>query len=487
METREEKLARWVDPPKNEQTSLRVLTGSLSLSADGSVNAVRISDDKIQYDQIEDHLLKTHSNNKTDDSLWHFRVLSLPRLQNGRLVLSLPKPTFHQIQSSWHLHPRTTEVFLSNNGVLATFTSPSNHPDTITTSRTSLLLKVANSRSTGFDCASITLDPSRRTTYILYHHLTDEPSVFATLLSSPELCITPHFFAFALYRSHHQHIEVHRNTIDDTIQRIERETKYGNPGKLMAATVTGEMGPRPSLDGCFVLEDPRRTIQRLSYCQTDLAVVGHVARCGLELGGWIVQGADDSGYGEVKDGACGDAFSKSLKAARVVVREEVEYIRRRTAMLLSQVEQMMQRAQSQTDFMLSNITQNDAEYTAAIAVDGKRDSIAMKTISILGIVYLPPTFVATLFSMGMFDWGTGAAGGEGSSSALRTSPSIWIYFVVAVPLTLATFLVWMLWARRENRKTSQRFRVYRTRTVESLGTAAAAESTVGLVSGEKMV
>jgi Mg2+ and Co2+ transporter CorA len=60
--------------------------------------------------------------------------------------------------------------------------------------------------------------------------------------------------------------------------------------------------------------------------------------------------------------------------------------------------------------MLSNITQNDAEYTAAIAVDGKRDSIAMRTISILGIVYLPPTFVATLFSVDMFDWGPSADG-----------------------------------------------------------------------------
>jgi Mg2+ and Co2+ transporter CorA len=96
--------------------------------------------------------------------------------------------------------------------------------------------------------------------------------------------------------------------------------------------------------------------------------------------------------------------------------------------------------------MLSNITQNDAEYTAAIAVDGKRDSIAMRTISILGIVYLPPTFVATLFSVDMFDWGPSADGN--GAMELRASPSVWIYCAVAVPLTLATFLVWMLWARK---------------------------------------
>lgn len=69
--------------------------------------------------------------------------------------------------------------------------------------------------------------------------------------------------------------------------------------------------------------------------------------------------------------------------------------------------------------MLATITQTDAEYTAAIAEDGKRDSVAMKTISLLGVVFLPGTFVATLFSIDMFDWGTANYGR--SSSLLSVS------------------------------------------------------------------
>lgn len=116
--------------------------------------------------------------------------------------------------------------------------------------------------------------------------------------------------------------------------------------------------------------------------------------------------------------------------------------------------------------MLSVITQSDAEYTAAIAIDGKRDSIAMRTISILGIVYLPATFVATLFSMDMFSWpGTSNKGNE--TSSLVASPSIWIYWVVAVPLTVITILIWVIWARRENQKSRQRLMVSRTRSSES--------------------
>jgi hypothetical protein len=40
-----------------------------------------------------------------------------------------------------------------------------------------------------------------------------------------------------------------------------------------------------------------------------------------------------------------------LRAVRLMVRQDVEYIRRRTVMLLSQVQGMKDRAQSQTTFV----------------------------------------------------------------------------------------------------------------------------------------
>ena len=134
--------------------------------------------------------------------------------------------------------------------------------------------------------------------------------------------------------------------------------------------------------------------------------------------------------------------------------------------------------------MLSAITQSNAEYTAALAVDGKRDSIAMKTISILGIVYLPGTFVATLFSINVFDWG-GADGKE--SSSLTVAPSIWIYFAIAVPLTVVTFLGWILWSKRENQKSSKRMTISRTKPAEPENSASATTNTTNLVAGEKIV
>ncbi|OKP03799.1 hypothetical protein PENSUB_6808 [Penicillium subrubescens] len=287
-------------------------------------------------------------------------------------------------------------------------------------------MKVANSRTTGFDCVSVTCDPSRRTTYVLYHHLFDEYAVFNTLLSAPEQCIDPYFHVSALYRSHHQHIEVYRNTIDCTILGIERQTGFGNPGRL-------DRGRRPSMDEYPALDDPKRTIQELGYCQTDIAIIGHVGRCCLDCGEWLIQAIDaslldgqlshDVGQNSSSSSQHQDQqLSEYLKATQRMVRQDVEYVRRRTAMLLSQVQQMSDRTQSQTSYMLSVITQSDAEYTAAIAIDGKRDSIAMRTISILGIVYLPATFVATLFSMDIFSW-PGTSNKSNETSSLVASPN----------------------------------------------------------------
>lgn len=51
--------------------------------------------------------------------------------------------------------------------------------------------------------------------------------------------------------------------------------------------------------------------------------------------------------------------------------------------------------------------------------------------------------------MGMFSWtaigGDGSGGGNGSS----VSPDLWIYWAVAVPLTIVTLVGWAVWWKFE--------------------------------------
>lgn len=325
--------------------SLRILEGSLSLNPNDLDKRVHISEDKIRFDQIEEYLLNSHGDTP---NLWHIKAISFPRVQPGRLALSMSKQVFHKIQDPWNLHPRTIEVFLSNNGVFTTFHSPSSE-------RTSLLFKVANSRSIGFDCVSVTCDYSRRHIYALYHHLPDEALLFATLLSTPERCIDPHFFIAALHRSHHQMIETYRNAIDDAIKDIERQTGFGSPGR--------GFDRQANVDKYPVLADPQDTIQRLSYCQTELAIIGHTARCCSDCGEWLVRAIDERlldeqapQYGRQRRNGyelhqLDQQSLESLRAVQLLVRQDVEYMRRRTVTLLSQVQQLRDRVQSQVGFV----------------------------------------------------------------------------------------------------------------------------------------
>lgn len=338
METREGRLATWARPCDEKLKDLRVLRGWLAPNSTDPNQQVRTEENRIDGSRISVVLLDPTQRLTQDDGdrrrpvpldQWYFEVLSFPRLQEGRLHLSLPKGLFHNIQDAWGLHPRTLEVFLSNNGILSPFISSSGE-------RTSILFKVPNSRSTGFDCVSVTCHQARRTTYVLYHHLEDEASIFETLLATPECCLDPHFFIAAVYRSHHQHVETHRNTIDDAVRNIERQTGFGNPGRLT--------GRRPSLERYPTVTNSTTVLQQLSYCQSDLAIIASVARGCLSCGEWLLHSIDETESSTTTS-------PPKLRAVRKLVRQDVQYSWRRTETLLFQVQAVKDRAQSQTNFV----------------------------------------------------------------------------------------------------------------------------------------
>ena len=366
MKTPEEKLATWTDPTSDQPQILKALKGSLSLGLIDAEGCVRISENNVELSNIDDFLQNSDGDHISDDAidehLWHFKVVSFPRLRLGRFTLSMSEQVLQKIQDSWNLHPKTIEIFLANNGVFTTF-------DCCNSGRTHFLMKVANSISTGYDCVSVTSDPARRTTYVLYHHLEDENLVFNTLLTTPERCIDPLFFVVALYQSHHQHIETHRNAIDESILRIERQTGFGYPGRVIdpnrrksTAENTGHL-------------DSKSTIQQLSYCQTDLAVIGHVARCCLDCGEWLIKAIDEKFLGaqspsHQNEGRAGSEtdpweqpYLSRLRVVRSTIRQDVEHMRRRSVTASSQIQQMRERAQSQTNFVSE--TSQEIHYDAS--------------------------------------------------------------------------------------------------------------------------
>lgn len=115
--------------------------------------------------------------------------------------------------------------------------------------------------------------------------------------------------------------------------------------------------------------------------------------------------------------------------------------------MLEFFESMEGRTQSQMNLLFSVISQVDANINLKIANSTKQDSISMATFTFVTVLFLPGSFIATMFSMGMFDWEAGDS--ESSSNVL--SKRYWIFWVVALPLTLVVLAGWYLWYSHAHR------------------------------------
>ncbi|KAF7550313.1 hypothetical protein G7Z17_g5798 [Cylindrodendrum hubeiense] len=98
----------------------------------------------------------------------------------------------------------------------------------------------------------------------------------------------------------------------------------------------------------------------------------------------------------------------------------------------SDIEGLPGKIESQRNVLYNLIAQHDSFLQAKLARESLRDSKAMKTLSILTILFLPGAFVATVFSTEMFEFKS-------------KGQEIWIYFVIVVPLTAVLMVGWVLW------------------------------------------
>ncbi|KAH6662103.1 hypothetical protein B0J14DRAFT_310194 [Halenospora varia] len=115
---------------------------------------------------------------------------------------------------------------------------------------------------------------------------------------------------------------------------------------------------------------------------------------------------------------------------------------------------LKERVQSQIGVLYSFIAQIDNSFNARTAVSTARDSSAMKTLALITTIFLPGTYVATLFSMSMFSWSSSNNNADDTtkSNPSTVSPNFWIYWAVTIPLTLITVAVWRVWWLWQERK-----------------------------------
>lgn len=120
------------------------------------------------------------------------------------------------------------------------------------------------------------------------------------------------------------------------------------------------------------------------------------------------------------------------------------------------VKAMMLAAQLEWNTIVKLDTQTNlelAQYNLEIATSTGDDSKQMRSIALLTMVFLPATFVATLFSTPFFEFGP--VSGD-TKAQVQASSMLWMYFVVTLGLTGIVMLVWYCWTKRRPRRPHSR-------------------------------
>ncbi|PHH79080.1 hypothetical protein CDD80_5639 [Ophiocordyceps camponoti-rufipedis] len=137
---------------------------------------------------------------------------------------------------------------------------------------------------------------------------------------------------------------------------------------------------------------------------------------------------------------------RDLLRLHASITARLEFYRVKLTGLENYVHTTLARLKVQREALYNIMSQREARLNLEIAGEqrriahaSKRDSTAMKTISLMGAVFLPGTYLASVFSTSFFDF---------KPTSSRVASELWIYFIVTIPLTAAIVGSWWWWDRR---------------------------------------
>ncbi|KAI0481436.1 hypothetical protein F4859DRAFT_419704 [Xylaria cf. heliscus] len=152
-----------------------------------------------------------------------------------------------------------------------------------------------------------------------------------------------------------------------------------------------------------------------------------------------------------KDMAREEKYTKKMKNLHSSMTSRLEFHRVKLTGQEHYIHTTLERLNIQRQALYNIITQKESKLNLEMAAQqrrlahaSKRDSTAMKTLSLLGAIFLPGTFLSSVFSMTFFNFKVA----ENS----EVSQELWIYFVITIPLTLAIVGAWWTLDRRREKR-----------------------------------
>ncbi|KAM0809988.1 hypothetical protein AB5N19_10335 [Seiridium cardinale] len=367
------------------------------------------------------------------------RILYIP-LGTTAESINMNRDTWTNVSSQFELHESTAEAFLDNNGAFGFYSyRAAATPHAI--KRIKLVVKVANKIAIGYEALSLVFDLSNLTIRAVMHGaMPAQWDSFIRILDDRlHLCRHPLLLPTLIFVTHRKNIECHRRYIDGAIHQLEQNIGFGVAGSF----ITADHIPAQQvlkLDSALV---------KLQSQQTELAILSSISRSSEKLADFLLNSIT----------RLDQALQTSDHGSIVNLEDEIlhmlELPHNQARLALSQMQSLKERLQSQTDLIFSlmsfeenKISRLVAEESAKVAVASKRDSVAMKTVAVLTMIFLPGTFVAAFLSMPLFEWNV-ETGGYPSSTSFQ-----WIYWVITLPLTIALMVGCRVWWRMEERSWS---------------------------------
>ncbi|EOA86728.1 uncharacterized protein SETTUDRAFT_178730 [Exserohilum turcica Et28A] len=144
------------------------------------------------------------------------------------------------------------------------------------------------------------------------------------------------------------------------------------------------------------------------------------------------------------------------------VQESFESVNRQLDLQLRMLQNLSLRAQSNKERLQSEIAlaynmiaqrdsqimtglgeaaRYDSQIMKQLGAAAREDSGAMRTIAVVTMFFLPPTFLSAIFSMSFFNY---TPPEDGRAGRWSISEKFWIYWAIAIPLTALTLGIWVL-------------------------------------------
>jgi hypothetical protein len=151
------------------------------------------------------------------------------------------------------------------------------------------------------------------------------------------------------------------------------------------------------------------------------------------------------------------------------LNDMLQVISEYTTIHLYDADSLSQRLNNQMTSIFQLTTQRDSRTNLAIAEDGRtlavdsqRDNSSMKTIAVVTLVFLPPTFVASFFAMPLFNW-------DAATTETILSQRFWMFWAVSAPLTIVICVIWGLWYQHKKEHLKRRNLAAQDKLKEQIG------------------